>query len=30
MKAFIFESNKLGQINFVGSTSEAVKRLSKY
>lgn len=26
---FIFESNKLGQINFVGSQSEAIERLLK-
>lgn len=26
---FIFESNKLGQINFVGSTAEALIALSK-
>ncbi len=29
MKDFIFESNKLGQINFVNSKSEAIKVLSK-
>jgi len=29
MKAFIFESNKLGQVSFVGSTSDAVDRISK-
>jgi len=27
MKAFISESNKLGQINFVASVSDALKRL---
>jgi len=29
MKDFIFESNKLGQINFVNSRSEAIDVLSK-
>lgn len=29
MKDFIFESNKLGQINFVNSKSEAIEVLSK-
>lgn len=29
IKDFIFESNKLGQINFVNSKSEAIKALSK-
>lgn len=29
IKDFIFESNKLGQINFVISKSEAIKALSK-
>jgi hypothetical protein len=28
MKAFISESNKLGQINFVASVSDALKRLA--
>ena len=28
--AFIFESNKAGQINFVSSVSEALSKLSKY
>lgn len=28
MKDFIYESNKLGHINFVSSTSEAIKRFS--
>ncbi|MVM35306.1 DUF4180 domain-containing protein [Spirosoma sp. HMF4905] len=27
---FIFESNKIGQINFVNSISEALERLGKY
>ncbi|RZK19367.1 MAG: DUF4180 domain-containing protein [Flavobacterium sp.] len=29
IKDFIFESNKLGQINFVNSKSEAINALSK-
>lgn len=28
MKAFIFESNRLGQVSFVGSTSDALKVLN--
>lgn len=28
MKAFIFESNKLGQVSFVGTTSDALKMLN--
>lgn len=28
LKDFIYESNKTGQINFVGSTAEAIKALS--
>lgn len=29
LKDFIFESNKHGRINFVGSQAEAIERLSK-
>lgn len=29
IKDFIYESNKLGQINFVGTKSEAIERLVK-
>jgi len=29
LKAFIFESNKLGQVSFIGTLSDALERISK-